>query len=222
MAGKTISETNRRTTLRANEGPTRRHKEQVARKDRIIDVAIRLAEEGGFDNVRQRDVAAQAGVALGTLYKSFRGKEDILSAALERETTTLEKRLERRPAGGESASARLAALFQILTRTMCKKPNYARAVLKAMASGEPETAANVTAHQSHVTNMVVAAMRGPSGIDLKTQPATQVETDVCFLLTQIWFASLVGWSAKLHGQGKVIEQMAVASEWLLRGAGIED
>ena len=55
------------------------------RKDRILDVAIRLAEEGGFDNVRQRDVAAQAGVALGTLYNNFKGKEDLLSAALERE-----------------------------------------------------------------------------------------------------------------------------------------
>ena len=27
------------------------------RRDRILDVAINLAEEGGFDNVRQRDVA---------------------------------------------------------------------------------------------------------------------------------------------------------------------
>ena len=184
-------------------------------------MAIRLAEEGGFENVRQRDVAAQAGVALGTLYKSFRGKEEILSAALERETNTTEKRLERRPASGDTPAIRLASLFHILTRTMCKKPNYARAVLRAMASGEPETAANVTAHQSHVTNMVVAAMRGPGGDDLKAEPPTQIETDVCFLLTQVWFASMVGWSAKLHGQAKVVEQMAVASEWLLRGAGIE-
>ena len=58
-----------------------------ARKDRsdaILDVAIELAEEGGFDNVRQRDVAAQAGVALGTLYKRFRSKEMLLVATLER------------------------------------------------------------------------------------------------------------------------------------------
>ncbi len=62
--------------------------------ERIFDVAIELAEEGGYDNVRQRDVAARAGVALGTLYKRFRSKEDILSAALERETAKLERRME--------------------------------------------------------------------------------------------------------------------------------
>ena len=52
------------------------------RKDRILDVAVNLAEAGGFENVRQRDVADQAGIALGTLYKSFLSKEHILSAAL--------------------------------------------------------------------------------------------------------------------------------------------
>jgi len=190
------------------------------RKDRIIDVAVRLAEQGGFENVRQRDVAAQAGVALGTLYKSFRCKEDIISAALERETTTLEKRLERRPATGDDAASRLAALFQILTRALCRKPNYARALLKAMASGEPETAANVAAHQSQVHVMVVTAIRGPAGPDVTTTAITDLERDISFLLQQIWFAALVGWSAKLHSQSKVVEQVAQAADWLVRGAGI--
>src|SRR5439155_6116253 len=104
------------------------------RKARILDVAIRLAEEGGFDNVRQRDVAEKAGVALGTLYKSFRGKEDLLSAALERETDVLERRMERRPPNGDTALVRVASLFDTLTRAFCKKPNYARAVIRAMAS----------------------------------------------------------------------------------------
>src|SRR6478735_7574049 len=68
--------------------------------ERIFDVAIQLAEEGGYDNVRQRDVAARAGVALGTLYKRFRSKEDILSAALDRETEKLERKLEKGPVKG--------------------------------------------------------------------------------------------------------------------------
>jgi AcrR family transcriptional regulator len=46
-----------------------------ARRDRILDVAVALAEEGGFENVRQRDVAARAGVALGTLYKTSGAKK---------------------------------------------------------------------------------------------------------------------------------------------------
>ena len=38
-----------------------------ARAQRIVETAIELAEKGGFEAVRLRDVAADAGVALGTL-----------------------------------------------------------------------------------------------------------------------------------------------------------
>lgn len=192
-----------------------------SRKDRIIDVAIRLAEEGGFENVRQRDVAKQSGVALGTLYKSFRSKEDILAAALHRETDMLENKLERKPAKGETAAERLGTLFQMLTRTILRKPNYARAVLRAMTSGE-EVAQKVVAHQVKVTRMVIAAIRGttPTAAFDKTAPS-EAELTVAMLLQNLWFAALVGWSAKLHGQARVVEQMRIAAELLLRGADLE-
>ena len=143
---------------KATDGAADKSSSVESRKDRIIDVAIRLAEEGGFDNVRQRDVAKQAGVALGTLYKSFSGKDDILAAALHRETDAIEQRMKRRPATGDTAAERLGSLFQMLTRAMLKKPNYARAVLKAMTSGE-EVATKVVAHQIKVTRMAAKTMR---------------------------------------------------------------
>ncbi len=186
----------------------------AARRDRIIDVAIRLAEEGGFDNVRQRDVAKQAGVALGTLYKSFKSKEDILAAALDRETAALEERMQRRPVRGATAPERLASLFQTLTRAMLKKPNYARAVLKAMTSGE-EVAHKVVAHQIKVTRMVISAIRGSALGD--DQPPSDDEITVAMLLQQIWFAALVGWSARLHGAPRVVEQVKLTAELLLAG-----
>ena len=52
------------------------------RSTRIVQTAIHLAEEGGYEAVRLRDVAHHAHVALGTLYKRFRSKEDMLIAAL--------------------------------------------------------------------------------------------------------------------------------------------
>lgn len=187
-----------------------------ARKDRIIDVAIRLAEEGGFDNVRQRDVARLAGVALGTLYKSFRSKEDILAAALHRETDQLEQRLARKPIEGASAVERLASLFSTLTRTILRKPNYARAVLKAMTSGE-EVATKVVAHQIKITRMIVAALRGASPRRPSNDEPSLDEVKVAMLLQQIWFAALVGWSARLHGQARVVEQVKEAAELLIAG-----
>ena len=41
------------------------------RARRIIETTIELAEQGGFEAVRLRDVAAHAEVAMGTLYRRF-------------------------------------------------------------------------------------------------------------------------------------------------------
>jgi AcrR family transcriptional regulator len=185
------------------------------RRDRIIDVAIQLAEEGGFDNVRQRDVARMADVALGTLYKSFRSKEDILAAALDRETDALQKRLQRKPAPGATAPERLGSLFQTLTRAILKKPNYARAVLKAMTAGE-DVAQKVVAHQIKVTAMVLAALRGVPSLEGE-EPPSEAEINIAMLLQGMWFAALVGWSARLHGQARVVEQVSLAAELLIAG-----
>ena len=195
------------------------------RKDRILDVAIRLAEEGGFDNVRQRDVAAQAGVALGTLYNNFKGKEDLLSAALERETQTLEQRMNRKPIVEGNEVERLTSFFQSVTRALCRKPNYARATIKAMASGDEESAGNVVAYQAQMNSMIVAAMRGVKPSSLKEEGAelpTEREFNLAILLQQLWFASLVGWSAKLHSQARIVEQTKMAAELLVLGFAAQE
>jgi AcrR family transcriptional regulator len=180
--------------------------------DRIIDVAIELAEEGGFENVRQRDVAKQAGIALGTLYKRFRSKEDILAAAVARQTKLLETFLEINPVQGATATDRASALFEVCTRGMCLKPHYARAVLRAVASGVPETAQSVTLYHGRMSRLIVTALRGTSS----DEPASETESMLGLLLQQVWFASLVGWSAGLHDVDAVIAQTTNATGLLLR------
>jgi AcrR family transcriptional regulator len=180
------------------------------RRDEILDVAVALAEEGGFENVRQRDVAAKAGVALGTLYKRFRSKEEILCAALEREAEALEKRMGTHPALGKTQLERLASFFTTMTRGMLRKPKFARAVLRAMASGEEGVAKTVASYQGRITGLVIASMRGVGRLsfaDAGTKPPATEEIQLAALLQQIWFAALVGWSAGLIGQNDVTEQV---------------
>lgn len=164
------------------------------RTDDILDAAVELAEEGGFDNVRQREVAARAGVALGTLYARFHSKEELLSAALARRAQGFQQRCEKTPAAGATPEERLASFFAQATREHCRKPHYGRAVLRAMASGVPEVAARVVAYQGLMAGLVIAAIRGaPSS---QEAPSDQ-EQLLTFLLLQIWFSTLVGWSAGL-------------------------
>ena len=188
--------------------------------DRIFDVAIELAEEGGYDNVRQRDVAARAGVALGTLYKRFRSKEDILSAALERETAQLERKLEKLPVKAATAEDRLIQFYTVLTKALTKRPHFARAVLRAMASGQPEVAKHVLAYQGRMNAMLIATMRGGGRMsysDATVSPPTEKEQTLALLLQQNWFASLIGWSAGMHSPSEVIEHVRLAARLLLKG-----
>jgi AcrR family transcriptional regulator len=197
-----------------------RARTQAERQDRILDVAVELAEEGGFDNVRQRDVAAQAGVALGTLYRRFRSKEGLLCAALEREAGALERRMEDQPAKGVAAADRVVSFFDIATKTLCKKPNFARAVIRAMASGEPEIAGDIAAYYGRLSGLVIAAMRGKGRLgysDATTDPPTEHETTLSYLLLQVWYAALVGWSANLQPQKGVVDQIRSATTLIMRG-----
>jgi AcrR family transcriptional regulator len=194
------------------------------RRDKILDVAIALAEEGGFENVRQRDVAASAGVALGTLYKRFRSKEEILCAALEREAGLLERRVELKPAVGKTPVERVGSFFEAMTRGMLRKPKFARAVLRAMASGEEGVAATVASYQGRITGLIIASMRGVGRLsftDASENPVSDKEVKLAILLQQLWFASLVGWSAGLVGQNDVIEQIKDSAAILSRGMGMK-
>lgn len=185
---------------------------------RIVDTAINLAEQGGFQAVRLRDVAAQADVALGTLYRRFASKEDILVAALEAEAEELEERLRQWPAQGETPLERLSSFFMLITHGLCRRPNFARAVLRAVASGEPEITGKVTGFHSRVSRLIFTALQGPSATpDASEIEPTEDEGAVVFILQQIWFASLVGWMGGLHDKATVIEQVRTAAELLLRG-----
>lgn len=186
--------------------------------ERITDVAIALAEEGGYDNVRQRDVAARAKVALGTLYKYFRSKEDILSAAMDRDAARLEVRLEKNPPRGDTLEERLRSFFETITRALCRRPDYARAVLRAMASGQPEVARHVIAYQGRINRLLIGAMRGAAS----DAPPTERELTLSVLLQQLWFAALVGWAAGLHSQAAVVDQVARAAALLLAGLAARD
>jgi AcrR family transcriptional regulator len=194
-----------------------------SRGDAILDAALELAERGGFDHVRQREVAARANVALGTLYKRFKSKEDLLAAAMAREAERLERKLEARPARGASIQARVGNFFAIATRHLCSRPRVAHAMIRAMASGVPEIAGRVAAYQGRMTGLVIAAMRSRGKlefVDAAGAPPTEPELTYAFMLLQLWFSCLVGWAAGLFPQGDVDRQMLRAAHVLAKGLDI--
>jgi AcrR family transcriptional regulator len=200
-----------------DEEPTRLAASQVRRLRRIVDAASKLAEQGGFEAVRLRDVAEASGVALGTLYRYFRGKEDILVFLLAEEMDRLEQALTDRPPRGDTPRERVAAVFGLATRGLTGRPHFARALLRAVSAGDPETTEKVAAFHLRVGKLVLDALRGEDATGARQEAADERLRNAAIVLQQVWFASLVGWTGGLHDPKTVLAQVDEAAALLLEG-----
>jgi AcrR family transcriptional regulator len=189
---------------------------QLRRMRRIVDAAVDLAEKGGFEAVRLRDVADRSDVALGTLYKYFRSKEDILLFALNEEMNVLEQAMAARPSADGTALERAVEFFRRATRAIARRPQLARAMIRAMAAGDADTVMKLAFLQLRIARLVVATLRGeaPDLAKPLDQPAgSATEQAIAQVLMNVWFSSLVGWAAGLHPE-------RVVSEHIRTGAGL--
>ena len=190
---------------------------EKTRRSKIVEVAVKLSQGRDFEKVGLREVAEQAGVALGTLYKSFSSKEEIIGAAVQYQTTRLKRQFDRKPASGETPLERVDDLFGRLTRALTKRPAFARTVLGAISTNHPDISGAVLEHDSETTRIIVAALRGTSPEDVDPAAYTETERTVAFLLRHIWFASMVGWSAGLSTPNDVLQHVHDAARLLLAG-----
>jgi AcrR family transcriptional regulator len=188
------------------------------RARRIVESAVELAEQGGFEAVRLREVASHAGVALGTLYRRFRSKEDLLLAVLEQEIADLQQRMLQRPPKGETRLDRVTSFFQGATRALCRRPNLARAMIRAVATGDPELTQKMGAFHARVGDLVTMALRDAAEPGQGPAPSDE-ERVLARSLQMVWFASLVGWSGGLHGQAGIVGQTRAAAELMLGARG---
>ena len=114
--------------------------------ERILNAALELAERNGYEAVRMRDLAEKAEVALGTVYRRFASKEEVLAGLLEREAIQLEAGLRDQLLPGTTPAERLDVFFQLATMGLLMRPKLARAMLRTVASGEPELAQKRASH----------------------------------------------------------------------------
>jgi AcrR family transcriptional regulator len=195
---------------------------QLRRMRRIVDAAVELAEGGGFEAVRLRDVAERSEVALGTLYKYFRSKEDILLFALDEEVGRLERAMAARPLASASPHARAVEFFRRGTRALARRAQFARALIRALTGSDQDLALKVAAFQLRIARLVAAALRGEAA-DLATPLDRAIrdprERAVALTLMHVWFSALVGWAAGLHAERVVVEQVRAASALIVRAEG---
>src|SRR6476660_8443264 len=100
---------------------------QQERRDRIVRAAISLLEHGGeYDAIQMRDVAREAGVALGTVYRYFTSKEHLYAAALLEWADNFPIGEQSKRAGGGNEGAQRRALMRRAVRAFERYPQMMR------------------------------------------------------------------------------------------------
>lgn len=81
-------------------------------RDRILDAALRLFRERGFEQTTMRDVATEAGVATGAAYYYYRSKEDLVMAFYLRTDEEARAIFEKAIASSKDLKKRIRAMIE--------------------------------------------------------------------------------------------------------------
>ncbi len=172
-------------TLDAPPDPSSLTEKQSARRQRVLAAAMELAEEGGYEAVQMRDVAARADVALGTVYRYFSSKDQLLAAVWAEWTAALERRLRgNQPLEGTTRADRVHDFLRRATRPLERKPQLAAALVTSWASSDPHAAMYQREVGSWMTRIVVDALDG-----LTPEEQHQIRE----VLAHVWYSVLLGW-----------------------------
>ena len=188
------------------------------RTHRIVEAAVELADAGGVEAVRTRDICNRAGVTMGTLYRVFDSKEEILLRAFGEDLLSLEAHFARRPAEGATPLERVDAFFRVATEAFFSRPNYARAVIAALASGQNRPLAELEALVGRMTRLIDEALLGRRDDAVSgARPASSDPQRTSIILHRVWFALLVGWAGAVYSTDAVRRELSATAIHLLSG-----
>ena len=180
---------------------------QAARRDRVVRAALTLGAKGGYDAVQMRDVATEADVALGTIYRYFSSKDHLLAAALVTWTGDLEQQVARRPPGGATVAERVAAVLQRATRAMERQPQLTAALITAISSPDKGAASCQDEVRAAMGRVLVRTL--PDDFD------ADVTDQVIRVLNFVWYGALLGWVNGWEGTDDVGREVTDAAHLLL-------
>ncbi|RDG33725.1 TetR family transcriptional regulator [Streptomyces corynorhini] len=160
---------------------------QEARRRSILCAAVRLARRGGFDAVQMREVAEEAGVALGTLYRYFPSKVHLLVATLRDQLEQLHAALRERPPSGADAAERVGETLLRACHRIQRDPYLADAMFRALTFADRGVSDEVASVSRRMTAIVLEAMGpavGPHGPTPQQLSAVRV-------VVHTWHAALI-------------------------------
>jgi AcrR family transcriptional regulator len=181
---------------------------QRERRRRIIEAALELAAEGGYEAVQMREVAARAGVALGTLYRYFSSKERLLVAGMGERVAMMRLRIKERPPVGDTPAQRVIEDLRRATRGLQRQPNVTSAMLKSLIASDGGVSELMEPIGEQMTEIIVSAMGHPA--------PDEHDRAVAVVIQHVWMASLLWWVAG-HAPASHVDDVVSRAVMLLLG-----
>jgi AcrR family transcriptional regulator len=184
-----------------------RERKQAERRGRVIQAAMRLASEGGYDAVHMRDVSAKADVAMGTIYRYFSSKDELLAASLVTWVKALRNRLATRPGTGDTPAERLADTLGTASNVSERAVPLVKALITAMSSTDPAVIPHRVEVDKLMGDIIINGMGElPAGVDVE---------GVRRVMTHVWSSSINRWVSGMAPTGSVSIELSRAADLLL-------
>nr|WP_269781700.1 TetR family transcriptional regulator [Nocardia bovistercoris] len=184
---------------------------QVARRGAILRAAAELGAEAEFERVQMADLAARAGVALGTLYRYFPSKTEVFATLFQEEIGAFTAQRWESPGADdpvECVGRNLAALNVALLRS----PRLCSAMLRATADAymsEPPPQELWLESESALTRAILDTLGvGDPG------PADQ---DPVILLVYTWWGVLTSSLSRRMSPDRAARELRLAASLILAG-----
>lgn len=159
-----------------------RTRSQHQRRKRIVQAAAALASRGGVEAMQMRTVAERAGVALGTLYRYFPSKMDLVVAVVGEEIDLLETSIERRPPNAATASGRAVDVLMRATRGLMREPELADALIRSLIMADVDIPFG---------DRMAGLLLRVAGDDLTVETATEEQFALAGSLSSVWVHELM-------------------------------
>ncbi|MFI6597883.1 TetR family transcriptional regulator [Nonomuraea sp. NPDC050536] len=188
-------------------GHSVRTRSQHQRRKRIVQAAAALASRGGVEAMQMRTVAERAGVALGTLYRYFPSKMDLVVAVVGEEIDLLENSIERRPPGAATPAGRAVDVLMRATRGLMREPELADALIRSLIMAEVETPFG-----DRMTGLLLRV----SANGLTRDQASEEQLALAGSLSSIWVQELLEMLRGRRTYDQIQRRIEIAADRLLR------